>query len=97
MIPKGNKRINERGIKLMEDFKYASDNIKLLLKFKKWTQETLCKKTGITPVTLRRRLKSNSGWTMLEAVSIAKALNVSVNELFFTRMIPNGNNKEISA
>lgn len=73
------------------DMRYASDNIKLLLKFKGWTHETLCKKTGISLVTLRRRLKSNSGWSMLEAVSIARAFNVSVNELFFTRMLPVGN------
>lgn len=76
------------------DFRYASDNIKLLLHFKKWTQDTLCKKTGITPVTLRRRLASNSGWTMLEAVAIARALGTSVSQLFFTRMIPNGNNAD---
>jgi transcriptional regulator with XRE-family HTH domain len=77
---------------MSDSFKYASDNIKLVLSFKKWTQSNLCKKSGITIVTLRRRLKDNSGWSMLEAVSIAKALNVSVQELFFTRMMPNGNN-----
>jgi transcriptional regulator with XRE-family HTH domain len=72
-------------------FKYASDNIKLLLRFKKWTQAVLCKKTGITMVTLMRRLKDNKGWTMLEAVNISRAFGVSVDELFFTQMIPNGN------
>lgn len=77
-------------------FKYASDNIKLLLRFKNWTQGVLCKKTGITQVTLRRRLKENTAWTMLEAVSISKVLGVSVNELFFTRMMPNGNKDESS-
>jgi transcriptional regulator with XRE-family HTH domain len=75
-------------------FKYASDNIKLLLQFKKWTQDILCKKSGITQVTLRRRLKNNSGWSMIEATSIARAFNVTVNELFFTRMMPNGNGSE---
>ncbi len=72
-------------------FKYASDNIKLLLNFKRWTQGTLCKKTGIALVTLRRKLKSNSGWTMLEGLSIAKAFGITVEELYFTQMIPNGN------
>lgn len=72
-------------------FKYASDNIKLILQFKKWTQGTLCKKSGITQVTLRRRLKDNVNWTMLEAVSIAQAFNMSVEEVFFTQLIPNGN------
>lgn len=81
---------------MAENFQYASDNIKLLLKFKGWTQDTLCKKTGISLVTLRRRLKTNSGWSMLEAVSIAKALNSSVQEIFFSRLIPNGS-KETSA
>lgn len=75
-------------------FKYASDNVKLLLRFKKWTQAVLCKKTGITPVTLMRRLKDNRGWTMLEAVSISKAFGVSVDELFFTQMMPNGNKND---
>jgi DNA-binding XRE family transcriptional regulator len=75
------------------DYKHASNNIKLLLRFKAWTQGTLCKKTGITPVTLRRRLKDNSGWTMMEAANIAKTFNVTVQELFFTQMIPNGTNE----
>lgn len=74
-------------------FKFANDNIKLLLKFRGMTQELLCKKTGISKVTLMRRLSGTGGnWTMLEGVSISKALNVSVNELFFTQMIPNSNN-----
>lgn len=73
------------------DFQYASDNIKLVLHFKKWTQNMLCKKTGISKVTLSRRLKSNSGWSMTESVEISRALGKSVHELFFTRMIPNGN------
>jgi DNA-binding XRE family transcriptional regulator len=75
-------------------FKYASDNIKLVLGFKQWTQAVLCKKTGITLVTLQRRLRENSGWSLTEAVTIAKAFNLSVNELFFTRMIPNGNTEQ---
>lgn len=75
----------------MDSFKHASDNIKLLLRFKGWTQAMLCKKTGMTSITLKRRLKNNEGWTMLEGVWIAKALGTSVNELFFTRMIPIGN------
>jgi len=73
-------------------FKHASSNIKLVLGFKRWTQAVLCKKTGMTLVTLQRRLRENAGWTMLEAVTIARALSVSVNELFFTHMVPNGNN-----
>jgi transcriptional regulator with XRE-family HTH domain len=77
-------------------FKYASDNIKLLLQFKKWTQGVLCKKSGVTQVTLRRRLQSNSGWSMIEACSISRAFNVTVNELFFTRMMPNGNGSELT-
>jgi DNA-binding XRE family transcriptional regulator len=79
---------------MSDSFKYASDNIKLVLNFKKWTQNTLCKKSGLTMVTLRRRLKDNSGWSMLEAVNIAKAFNMTVQELFFTRMMPNGNSTE---
>jgi len=77
--------------------KYANSNIKLLLKYKEWTQEMLCKKTGITPVTLRRRLNSSvPNWTMTEGVAIAKAFDVPVSDLFFTRMIPSGNgNKEL--
>lgn len=76
---------------LVNDFKYANDNIKLLLKFKGWKHEDLCKKTGLTPHTLMRRLKDSSKWSMLEATSVAKAFNVSVEELFFTRMVPNSN------
>jgi transcriptional regulator with XRE-family HTH domain len=75
--------------------KHASSNIKLLLKYKGWTQEALCKKTGITPVTLRRRLNGNEpNWTMMEGVTIAKVLGVSVNDLFFTKMVPSGNSGE---
>ena len=76
------------------NFKFASDNIKLSLRFKRWTHGMLCKKTGMTPVTLMRRLKDNAGWTMLEACNISKALNLSVSELFFTRMVPNGNKEQ---
>ena len=69
--------------------KFASDNIKLLLKFKGWTQEVLCKKTGITLVTMRRRLSSNGGnWNISEAVNIAKAFNVRLDDIFFKRMTP---------
>jgi len=77
---------------LNNDLKNANDNIKLLMKFKKWTQATLCKKTGITPVTMRRRLSSKiSTWSMMEAVSISKAFNLPVNDIFFTCMIPKCN------
>lgn len=79
------------------DLKYASDNIKLLIKYKGWTQSILCKKTGITPVTMRRRLNNKvPNWSMTEAVSIAKAFNLSVSDIFFTRMIPRCN-KEIAS
>lgn len=76
----------------MSDLKYANGNIKLLLSFKRWTQADLCKKTGITPVTLRRRLSSNPpSWSMLEGIAISKALGIPVEELFFKRMVPSGN------
>ena len=78
------------------DLKHANNNIKLLIKYNEWTQATLCKKTGITPVTMRRRLNSKvSTWSMLEAVSIAKAFNSSVGDIFFTCMVPKCNTKEI--
>ena len=79
------------------DLRYANDNIKLLIKYKGWTQKILCKKTGITPVTMRRRLNSKvSNWTMTEAISVAKAFNLSVTDIFFTRMVPKGNIEEAS-
>ena len=59
---------------------------------KNWSQEVLSKKTGISLATLKRKLRNNNGWTLLEAVAIAEAFGVSVEELFFTRMIPSGNN-----
>ena len=82
---------------LNDNLKNANDNIKLLIKFNKWTQTTLCKKTGITPVTMRRRLNSKvSTWSMMEAVSIAKAFKLPVNDIFFACMVPKCNNsKEI--
>ena len=68
---------------------YANQNIRLLLFSKKWTQMILSKKTGISEVTLRRRLNSKvPKWTMLEALSIAKAFDVDVSEIFFDRMVP---------
>jgi transcriptional regulator with XRE-family HTH domain len=79
--------------KIEDAFKYASDNVKLLLKFKGWSQEELCKKTGISSVTLMRRLSKNKGWSLLEAVSIARAFEKPMSEVFFTRMVPNGNEK----
>jgi len=78
---------------MSSNLKYASDNIKLLLKYKNWTQEDLCKKTGITHTTLRRRLNNKiPKWTMLEAVSVSRAFGLSVSDIFFTHMIPKGNN-----
>lgn len=75
--------------------KYANNNIKLLIKYKGWTQIILCKKTGITPITMRRRLNSKiSTWSMTEAVSIAKAFNSTVNDIFFSCMVPKCN-KEV--
>ena len=78
--------------------KYAASNIKLILEFNKSnhikpeTQEELCKMTGVTPVTMRRRLKTNKGWKVYEeSYPIATALKMTANELFFTRMVPNGN------
>jgi len=83
----------EEADNLNNDLKNANDNIKLLMKFKKWTQATLCKKTGITPVTMRRRLSSKiSTWSMMEAVSISKAFNLPVSDIFFTCMVPKCNN-----
>jgi len=74
------------------DLMYANDNIKLLLKYNNWTQTILCKKTGMTNITLQRRLNTKiSKWTMLEASSVAKAFGLSVEEIFFTRMIPKCN------
>lgn len=76
----------------MEDMRYANSNIKLLLNFKEWTQADLCKKTGITPITMRRRLNGKTPkWTMLEAISVSNAFGKSVHEVFFTHMIPSGN------
>lgn len=78
------------------DLRYANDNIKLLMKYKGWTQAIVCKKTGMTPVTLRRRLNSKiPTWSMLEAVSIAKAFELPVSNIFFTRMIPKCNREEL--
>lgn len=77
---------------MSNDLKYANDNIKLLLKYKRWTQKDLCRKTGMTDITLRRKLNSKiPKWSMLEAVSVAKAFGLSVNDIFFTRMVPKGN------
>jgi DNA-binding XRE family transcriptional regulator len=95
MIP----RCNEGGTKMKNNLQYANDNIKLMIKYKSWTQNTLSKKTGITPITMQRRLNSKvPKWTMLEAVSIANAFNVSVSDIFFTHMIPKCNiqNEEVS-
>lgn len=81
-----------------QTLKYANSNIKLLLKFKGWTQETLCKKTGITPVTLRRRLNADkTTWSTTEALSIANAFGLDVQTLFFTKMVPNGITEEKGA
>lgn len=80
---------------MSNDLRYANNNIKLLLKYKNWTQEDLCKKTGITKITMRRRLNSKiPKWSMLEAVSVAKAFGSSVSDIFFTRMVPKGNKDE---
>ena len=77
---------------MKNDLMYANDNIKLLLKYKNWPQATLCKKTGITHITLQRRLSSEiPKWTMLEAASIANVFGLSVEEIFFTRMVPKCN------
>lgn len=77
---------------MTDDLKYANRNIKVLLKYKNWVQADLCKKTGITYITMQRRLNSKiPKWTMLEAVSVARAFGVSVNDIFFTRMVPKCN------
>ncbi|HEX9059530.1 MAG TPA: hypothetical protein VF941_05065 [Clostridia bacterium] len=76
------------------NYKYANDNIKLVLKFKGWTHKKLCEKSGMEMHTLQRRLKDIRGWSMTEGICIAKALGVPVCELFFTRMVPNGVNPE---
>jgi transcriptional regulator with XRE-family HTH domain len=82
---------------MVNDLKYANNNIKLLIKYKGWTQNILCAKTGITPITMRRRLSSKTpSWSMLEAVSISKAFGMSVNDIFFTRMVPKCNKEEVS-
>ena len=81
---------------MKNDMKNANNNIKLLIKYKGWTQIILCKKTGITPITMRRRLNSKvSTWSMLEAVNIAKAFNLTVSDIFFTSMVPKCN-EEVS-
>jgi len=82
---------------MSDTLRYANNNIKLLLKYKNWTHKDLCKKTGITDITLSRKLNSKiPKWSMLEGLSIAKAFGLSVNDIFFTRMVPkcNTNNKE---
>lgn len=77
---------------MKNDLSHANENIKLLLKYKGWTQAALCRKTGITDITMQRRLNSKiSKWSMLEAVSIANAFGLSVNDIFFTRMVPKCN------
>lgn len=81
----------------MEELRHANENIKLLMQYKGWTYSTLCKKTGISMVTMRRRLNSEiPKWTMLEAVSIAKAFDVAVDSIFFARMIPKSNKEEVN-
>lgn len=79
---------------MRNDLSHANENIKLMIKYKGWTQAILCKKTGITDITLKRRLSSKiPKWSMLEAVSISNAFGLSVNDIFFTRMVPKGNNE----
>jgi DNA-binding XRE family transcriptional regulator len=77
---------------MKNELKFANSNIKLLLEYKGWTQVTLCKKTGITPITMQRKLNSKvPKWSMLEAVSIANAFDMSVHEIFFTQLVPKCN------
>jgi len=80
----------------MEDtYKYANNNIKLLLKFKGWTREYLCKKTGISMITLTRRLNGNgANWKLEESLSISKTFKMPVKDVFFTQLIPNGNTEQ---
>lgn len=82
-------RCNGCGEKMTNDLRYANDNIKLLIKYNGWTQAALCKKTGISSTILQRRLNCKiSKWTMMEAVSIATAFSLTVNDIFFTHMVP---------
>lgn len=90
MLPYGIKKAFQKGGVSMSEFKHAASNIRLLLSYKGWTQEVLSKKSGISIATLKRRLKTNEGWTLSEAVLIGKTFGVSASELFFTRMVPNG-------
>lgn len=76
-------------------FKYASGNIRLLLQYKGWTCGKLAETIGISEVTLRRRLNAKSiTWKMTEATAISRALGASVNDIFFSRMLPIGNKAE---
>lgn len=79
------------------DLKFANSNIKLLIKYHDWTQETLCKKTGITAVTMKRKLNSSTcKWSMMEATSIANAFEMTVQDIFFTKMVPKCNKETVS-
>jgi lambda repressor-like predicted transcriptional regulator len=85
-------RCNNGGANVENELKYANSNIKLLLEYNNWTQAILCKKTGITPVTMRRKLNSKiPKWSMLEAVSIANAFGMTVQEIFLTKLVPKCN------
>ena len=80
---------------MVNELKYASANIKLLLMSKGWTQGILCKKTGMTPITMHRRLNEDSSkWTMTEAINVSKALGVPIQDIFFTIMVPTCNTDE---
>lgn len=88
MMPSGNKM--DKGVTCMQSFKHASENIKLLLSYKNWSQEILSKKTGISISTLKRKLKNNNGWTLSEAIAISNAFGLPMEDVFFDRMVPNG-------
>ncbi|MBV4429050.1 helix-turn-helix domain-containing protein [Clostridium tyrobutyricum] len=81
---------------MVNELKYANSNIKLILKYKGWTQKDLCKKTGMTHITMQRKLNNKiPKWSMLEGVSIARALGLPVNDVFFTKINLTGMEQKI--
>lgn len=58
------------------------NNVRLLRKQKKLTQEELAKKIGVSRKTIVSLEKGNYTPSLLLAFQIAKELNVDINEIF---------------
>ena len=69
--------------------------IKMLMVRDGITQEKLANLLGLGPVATNKKLNGKSPWVIDECIMLAKIFNVTLDDIFLSMKLSNGNKKNV--